>query len=222
MSCVYSNIKVLFHGLALRPGRAGKGASMIASVRGVLLVKGADHVVVEVGGLGVKVHVPASLVERLGTVGDEVTLSTHLLVREDDLSLYGFATGEELKLFEMLLRVSGIGPRTAMGMMSALAPESLKQAIAAGDVVALSRIPGLGKKTAERLVLDLRDKVGAVAVQAAMPFSGLTVAEAEVMAALTSLGYSAAEAQQAVRALPAEQMTLEEKILSALRSLSTA
>ncbi len=192
---------------------------MIASLRGLLAAKGANHVIVEVGGLGVKVFVPASLLDNLGDPGQEIYLATHLHVRENELALYGFPSAEGLELFEMLLRVSGIGPRTALNIMSFLSPETLKEAIAKGDVASLTHIPGIGKKTAERLVVDLRDKVGALFGVGAVPFLGITAAEAEVIAALTSLGYSVMEAQKAVRALPDEKMDLEEQVLYALRYL---
>lgn len=192
---------------------------MIASVRGVLISKGKDHVVIEVGGLGLKVFVPTSLLEELRNPGQEVFLATHFHPRENEWSLYGFASREDLELFELLLGVTGVGPRTALNAMSVLAPETLRQAIAQGDVPSLIRIPGIGRKVAERLVVDLRDKVGALAARKEMAFVGLTAAEAEVIAGLTSLGYSVAEAEQAVRALPDEKLSLEEKMLAALRYL---
>jgi len=192
---------------------------MISSLRGLLAAKGTDHIVVEVGGVGIKVFVPTSLLDSLGDPGQEIYLATHLHVRENELALYGFTSAEGLELFEMLLRVSGIGPRTALSIMSFLATETLKEAIAKGDVASLTRIPGIGKKTAERLVVDLRDKVGAMIGAGATPFVGITAAEAEVIAALTTLGYSVMEAQGAVRALPDEKMDLEEQVLLALRYL---
>lgn len=195
---------------------------MIASVRGMLAAKGNDHVIVEVGGIGLKVFAPASLLSKLGNIGQEVALSTHLVVRENDLALYGFASPEELRLFELLLRVSGVGPRTALNIMSFVSPETLKEAISRGDAAALGRIPGIGKKTAERLVLDLRGKFGAEFSQSATGFAGLTAAEAEVIAALTSLGYSVMEAQRAVRALPNEKLELEEQIRLALQYLGSS
>ena len=194
---------------------------MISSLRGMLAAKGNDHVIVEVGGVGIKVFAPASLLGRLANIGQEISLSTHLVVRENDLSLYGFASPEELKLFELLLRVSGVGPRTALNIMSFVAPETLKEAISRGDAAALGRIPGVGKKTAERVVVDLRGKFGDF-LQSGAAFAGLTAAEAEVIAALTSLGYSVMEAQRAVRALPNEKLDLEEQIRLALQYLGSS
>jgi Holliday junction DNA helicase RuvA len=195
---------------------------VIASLCGLLAAKGSDHVVVQVGGLGIKVFVPASFVGRLGNTGQEIALSTHLVVRENDLSLYGFASPDELRLFELLLRVSGIGPRTALNIMSAVSPETLKEAISRGDAAALGRIPGVGKKTAERLMLDLRGKFGAEFLQPSAGLGGLTAAEAEVIAALTSLGYSVMEAQRAVRTLPDEKLSLEEQLRLALQYLGSS
>ncbi len=191
---------------------------MIARLRGQLVAKGADDVIVDMAGIGWRVLVPRNLLEHL-KVGDEVTLVTHLVVKENELSLVGFGSPDELRVFEMLLRVSGIGPRTALNIMSFLSLEALRQAIANGDVANLARIPGIGRKTAERLVVDLRDKIGGVGVTERVPFVGLTAAEAEVMAALTTLGYSVAEAEQAVRALPDERLTVEERLRAALRYL---
>lgn len=192
---------------------------MIASLRGLLLKKGSDHVILEVGGVGFRVLVPGFVLDRIGSAGHELTLVTHLHVREEELSLYGFITEEDKELFEQLLTVSGIGPRTAMNALSALPQEALRQALANEDLTTLTRIPGVGKKTAQRLVLDLKDKVGKTATEPAASFAGLTVAETEVMAGLTSLGYSLAEAREAVRALPDEKLTVEEQILLALRHL---
>jgi len=191
---------------------------MIASVRGVLAAKGKDHIIVELGGLGLKVFVPVSFLDQ-AKIGQETSLVTHLHIRENEWSLYGFASTEELDLFEILLGVSGIGPRVALNAMSFLAPEALRQAIANGDVNSLIRVPGIGKKVAQRLVIDLQDKVGLPIGEEATPFAGITAAEAEVIAGLTSLGYSVMEAEQAVRALPDDVMSLEEKILLALRYL---
>ncbi len=191
---------------------------MIAHVRGQLVAKGSDDVIVDVAGIGWRVFVPRNLLDHL-KAGEEVALVTHLVVREDELSLVGFGSQDELRVFEMLLRVSGIGPRTALNIMSFLSLEALRRAITSGDVANLARIPGIGRKTAERLVVDLRDKIGGVGATERIPFASLTAAEAEVMAALTTLGYSVAEAEQAVRALPDERLTVEERLRAALRYL---
>ncbi|MFQ6058973.1 MAG: Holliday junction branch migration protein RuvA, partial [Anaerolineae bacterium] len=188
---------------------------MIARLRGRLEAKGEDHVIVDVGGVGLKVRVPTSFLDQLGDVGSPVELFTHLHVRENELALYGCATEDELALFEQLLTVSGIGPRAALGILSALAPDTLRLAIAQGQVDVLTQVPGIGKKMAQRLVLDLKGKLDLAALMAEAP--ALTPADAEVIAALTGLGYSVAEAQAALRSLPDREMDLEEKIRLALR-----
>lgn len=192
---------------------------MIASVRGVLAAKGKGQIVVETGGLGLRLLVPAHLLDQLDP-GQEVSLVTHLHMRENEWTLYGFATVEELELFELLMTVPGVGPRVALNLMSNLPPEALRQAIAQGDLDSLSRVPGIGRKIAQRLVLDLRDKIGATTGVAA-PFLGLTAAEAEVISGLTSLGYSVMEAEEAVRALPDTKLSLEEKLRLALSYLGS-
>ena len=185
---------------------------MIASIRGKLEARGENYIVVDVGGIGFKVYVPTSLLDRLGGLGSQVELFAYLHVRENEISLYGFSTEDELALFKQLMGVSGIGPKVALGILSAASPDSLRLTIAQGDVEALSQIRGIGKKKAQRLVLDLRGKIELGPLPEA-----LAPADAEVIAALTSLGYSVAEAQAALRSLPDEEMSLEDKILLALR-----
>ena len=192
---------------------------MIASIQGTLLSKGNGFVIVQVAGIGLRVHVPAFVLDKVYTPGQEVSLVTHFYVRENEMSLYGFFAKEELELFELLLQVAGIGPRVALNAMSFMAQETLRQVIADGDTAALSRIPGIGKKTAQRMVLDLREKVGLVTAETSGPWLGITAADAEVIAGLTSLGYSVAEAQEAVRTLPDAKLSLEEKLLTALQHL---
>jgi Holliday junction DNA helicase RuvA len=190
---------------------------MIASVQGRCAAKGDNHVIVDVSGIGLKVFVPPSWLEGLSGIGQELILFTHLHVRENELSLYGFATREELALFELLLRVSGIGPKVALKIVSIMSVEALREAIASGDAAMLTRVPGVGKKTAERVMMDLKDKLG---VAELVLHPGLTHVDAEVISALTSLGYSIAEAQAALRSLPSEDLTLEERIRLALQHLA--
>lgn len=192
---------------------------MIVTVRGVLEARYSDAVVVGVGGISLRLPVPASTLARLGPVGERVTLHTHLYVREDNLTLYGFATQEELELFELLLTVSGVGPRVALALLSGASVESLRLAIGSGNAELLTTIPGVGRKLAGRLVLDLKGKIqsrglpGVVAAAAA--------ADVEVLAALTNLGYSVADAQRAIQSLPPDaSLSTEEKIVLALRHFS--
>lgn len=191
---------------------------MIASLQGVVDAIGTDWMVVNVGGVGFKVSVPTSVLSEGGVTGREIKLFTHLHVREDELTLYGFAEADDLRLFDTLLTVSGLGPKTAMGMLSAMNSGELSLAIATANVEMLTSIPGIGKKTADRIILELREKVGALA--AASPAARLTQENADVVAALTSLGYSVQEATRAVVTLPSgKKLALEEKITMALQYL---
>ena len=192
---------------------------MIASLRGQLKAVRDASVIVDVGGVGYQVHVTNTLLESLPGIGQLIELYTHTHVRENEIALYGFRTFEELDLFLVLLRVSGIGPRTALMILSTFSPETLRNAIAQGDILALTRVPGIGRKTAQRLVLDLKDKVGVEVGAWVAP--SITPSDADVMNALTALGYSLAEAQSALGTVPAEITELDQRILVALRSLGS-
>jgi Holliday junction DNA helicase RuvA len=191
---------------------------MIASVRGKLIFTGLDHAVVETGGVGFLVYAPRPVLANLGELGIEVLLYTYLHIREDVLQLYGFANQDQRHLFETLLGVSGIGPKVALSMLSSAAPDELRVAIAGGDVSRLSRVPGIGKKTAERLVLELKGKIDVkgLTIPAATPVQ--SAANAELAELLVGLGFSAAEASAAIAALPADAPPdLEERMRLALR-----
>jgi Holliday junction DNA helicase RuvA len=188
---------------------------MIANLQGSVAAKGKDFVVVQVGGIGFQVFVPQRLVSELEGPGQEITLFTHLHVRENEMTLYGCATEEEIALFRLLQTVSGIGPRVALSILSTLPPEQLRVAIAREDEASLARVQGIGPKTAKKLVFDLKDKVAAEVPPAGLR-PALVEADADLIAALTGLGYSVAEAQEAIRALPHEPMSLEEKVRLAL------
>ena len=188
---------------------------MIASVTGRLEARGANHLVLSVGGVGFKVFVPTVHLDRWSRTGQEVTLHTYLYVRESELTLYGFPDLEERSLFEMLISVSGIGPRLALAVLSSLSANAVRAAITQGRTEVLSRVPGIGNKTARRLIFHLQDKVTLQMGPAAVPM--LTDADAEVIAALTSLGYSVVEAQAALQSLPRDgEMAVEERIRRAL------
>ncbi len=190
---------------------------MIARLWGKLKAKGPDYLIVDVGGIGFQVYAPAEVVDGAGAEGSPVSLFTHLHVRENELALYGFAEEDDLRLFKQLLSVSGIGPKVALGFLSAMPADALRMAIAEGKVDVLTQVPGVGKKTAQRLVVELKGKLDLTRVAAEE--EAWTFAEGEVIAALTNLGYSVAEAQAAVRKLPQDpNLTLEEKVLLALRS----
>jgi len=189
---------------------------MIASLHGKLQALGSDWAIIDVGGIGFQVHMPTSTQSILGAIGEEVELHTHLHLREDNATLYGFATTEELGLFQTLIGVSGLGPKLALAMLSTMSVEKLIIAIATGNIDVLTVVPGIGKKTANRLILELKDKIGAGLI--ALPAAQLAEENTEVLAALTSLGYSVSEATRAVASLPPDQkLSLEEKIKLALQ-----
>lgn len=193
---------------------------MIASLSGILEAISSEAAIINVGGVGFSVSMPTTVLSTLGKPGNEVKVYTHLHVREDNLSLYGFASAEELWLFETLLGVSGLGPKLALAMLSALSPEQISTAIAAGSTDMLSMIPGIGKKVATRIVLELKDKIGAGWIAA--PATQVAQENTELLSALTSLGYSPAEAVKAVATLPAdEDIDLEGKIKLALQYLGS-
>lgn len=182
---------------------------------GTIAATGEDYVVVEVGGVGFRVSVPQTLLDVQVQAGQEVTLFTHLHVRENELALYGCGSEEELAIFRLLLGVTGIGPKVALSILSFLPPDRLQAAIAQEDVTTLARVPGIGPKTARKLVFDLKDKVAIEAIPGERrPI--LTEADADLIAALTTLGYSVAEAQEAIRSLPREPLPLEERVRLAL------
>ena len=177
-----------------------------------------EGAVVKVGGLSLLVQTPLSTLGRLGAEGSVVRLFTHLHVREETLALFGFASQDELRAFQLLITVSGIGPKLALGVLSNLSSDSLRAAIAAGDVDVLTRIPGIGKRTAGRLVLELRGKLGPVAGEApVIP----TAENSDLAAALSNLGYNPLQIQGAIRSLPAgDSLGLEDKLVMALRHLA--
>lgn len=194
---------------------------MIAAIEGRVEYRGSDHVVLQVGPIALKVSVPAALLGELGPVGSTVRLHTHLYVREDQLSLFGFATPGQLSFFELLLSVSGIGPKAALAVLSAASVEELQSAIAREDAAYLSLIPGIGKKTAARLILELRGKIDISHVLNAT--SPGRQEHDEVYQALLGLGYTTVEAQAAVRSLPSDgQLDLSQQITLALRYFDTA
>jgi Holliday junction DNA helicase RuvA len=189
---------------------------MIAGLRGAIEAIGSNWVIVGVGGISFQVFLPTSTLSTLGAVGQDVKLHTHLAVREDNMSLYGFGSARELALFQTLITVSGIGPKLGMAMLSAMEAEQLTMAIASGDADLLTSIPGIGKKTASRVILELKDKIGG----GWMVAQGMEAVQgnSEVVSALTSLGYSVSEAARAVAALPADKkLSLEDKITLALK-----
>jgi holliday junction DNA helicase RuvA len=174
---------------------------MIASLRGRVVALAPESAVVEVGGVGLAVHCTPGTLAGL-RVGESARLATTLVVREDSLTLYGFADDDEKHLFELLQTASGVGPRLAQAVLAVLAPDQIRKALASGDTGTLIRVPGIGKKGAERLVLELRDKVGPVPIGAPDSGSAGTGAWPEqVRQALVGLGWSASQADIAVAAV---------------------
>lgn len=192
---------------------------MIASVRGIIQTIAVDHVIVEVGGIGLQVWAPRRVLGSVGQIGEVTLLHTYLHVREDALLLYGFESPAQRALFELLLGVAGIGPKVALALLSASSPEELQSAIAREDTVMLSRVPGIGKKTAARLVLELKGKFGVMNLPtAAGAAPGVLSLNNEVADILISLGYSAIEAQSAIGSLPADAPAeIEERLRLALQ-----
>ena len=191
---------------------------MIATLEGILEYRGDDSVIINVGGIGFRVYVPTSTSGQLGAVKGRVSLYTHLHVREDNISLYGFASSEELTLFKSLISVTGIGAKLALALLSALNPGQLVMAITSGDIDLLSQTPGIGKKIASRLVVELKGKLENDWRDVALPLAPERV---DVIAALTGLGYSVMEATKAISKLPdSEGLSLEEKVKMALQQMA--
>ena len=169
---------------------------MIAAVRGEVIDIALDHVVVEAAGVGYKVMATPSTLASLRR-GDEARMITAMIVREDSMTLYGFADGEARDLFQMLLGVSGVGPKIALATLAVYDPAALRQALADGDVAALTRVPGIGKRGAERMVLELRDKIGAMLGGGGGALSGGHGVRGPVVEALVGLGFAAKQAEEA-------------------------
>lgn len=192
---------------------------MISSIKGTLEALSADYAIVNVNGIGFQVFVPPSILSSLGETGSEVKLYTHFQMREDGVSLYGFTGLSQLALFKNLLSVSGLGPRLALIMISEMDIEGLAAAIVSGNTELLTAIRGIGKKTASRIVLELRDKLASGDI--VVPLEAVSRENNDVVAALISLGYSPAEAGRAVTGLPGDMGPgLEAKIKLALSKLS--
>lgn len=186
---------------------------MIARLRGMVLSVKSPQVVVDAGGVGYRVTCVPSVLDTID-VGRPADIHTHLIVREDGWQLFGFASEEEVELFQMLLGVSGIGPRTALAVLSRLTPAAFRNAVARQQLDVMSRVPGVGKKTAEKIIFALKDKLGGLDLAPASPLSAM---DTEIISALTALGYSIAEAQGALASIPRnEPLDLEEKIRRAL------
>jgi Holliday junction DNA helicase RuvA len=205
---------------------------MIETLRGTLTVKDEDHVVVEVGGVGYGLDVPGSTFERLPAVGEEIRLLVSMIVRDDAIELFGFASPEEKRVFQIFIGVSGFGPRLALDVLSAITIPDLASAILSGNVAVLTRIPGIGRKRAERLILELKDRVRDLPVAPSQSQSSLAGLDAppegtrpdlfrDAVAAMESLGFKPAVASRCVasvlRTVPADALTVEELVKAALQ-----
>jgi Holliday junction DNA helicase RuvA len=187
---------------------------MIARLSGTVWGIGEGHLVVRAGGVGFHVDVPSGVLAQLDGVGQPVELFTYLHVRENELALYGFLREEELALFKLLLSISGIGPKVALALLGTVSPDELRQAVVQEEPGLLSRVPGIGPKTARAIVFHLKDKLIPAGAEA-VPL--LSDADAEVIAALTGLGFSLVEAQAALQSLPRDgDLPVEERVRQAL------
>lgn len=171
---------------------------MIAHLRGILLDKHPNQAIIETGGVGYDVTISVPTFSEMSQVGTEISLHIYTHVREDALALYGFGRPEEKQLFEKLLTVSGIGPKLAITILSGMAADEMARAIRANDVARLTKIPGIGRKTAERMVLELRDKLPPAGAEAITQVPSLTAVQEDVLSALTNLGYQRPLAEKAV------------------------
>jgi holliday junction DNA helicase RuvA len=187
---------------------------MIASLNGTIIQRETGSLVLEVGGVGLQVHVPASLCEQVH-LGERLLLHTYLVVRQDALTLYGFESLDGREIFTQLLTVNGVGPRVAMSILSALEPDTIRRAVFHEQIELLSRVPGVGKKTAQKILLQLQDRMKAV--EGLEPITAISEADSEVLDALTSLGYSVVEAQAAIQHIPSgTPEDVEERLRMAL------
>lgn len=190
---------------------------MIASLHGVVAEVTATSAVLEVGGVGYLVHAPGPVLAGL-TTGQSARLLTHLAVREDALTLYGFRTADQREAFQTLLGVTGVGPKLAVAVLSVLEPDDLRRAVATSDLDALTSVPGVGKRGAQRMLLELRDRLAVVAIEPSVP----TAAVAEVRAALTGLGYLPAELRGVIEEVATPGATVEDMVRAALKMLAGA
>ena len=195
---------------------------MIARLRGVLIEKQAPEIVVDVGGVGYEVLVPMTTLYQLPALGEEVALYTHFVVREDAQQLYGFADTSSRQLFRDLIKVNGVGPKMALAIQSGMDSDDFVRCVQDGDTASLVRVPGVGKKTAERLVIEMRDRLQKWQVPAGVasaPRETVVDAAAEAEAALVALGYKPQEASRAIAALETEGQGSDALIRQALKNM---
>lgn len=193
---------------------------MISYIRGKLAAVEEEKVILDVGGVGYGIFMPGQSMGRLPAIGSEVQLHTYLNVREDAMQLFGFLTRDDLKIFKLVIGVSGIGPKGGLSILSKLTPDDLRFAVLSGDAKAISAAPGIGKKTAEKLIIELKDKLSmedmireSVSEEAVIPQSGITGIQTDAVQALTALGYGSTEALRAVKQVAVTEETDVETVL---------
>lgn len=199
---------------------------MISYIRGELAALEKDKVVVDVGGVGYGIYMPGQAMALLPPAGSEVKIHTYLNVREDAMQLFGFLTRDDLEIFKLLIGVSGIGPKGGLSILSKLSPDDLRYAVLAGDVKAISSAPGIGKKTAEKLIIELKDKLDiadvldhAIGNDAAPAAQSDSTVQSEAVQALVALGYGSTESLRAVKQVALENPTVEDLLKEALKKL---
>lgn len=206
------------------------GGKVISYIKGTLEYIGDDSIIVDVGGIGYEIRIPMSAMQSLPSIGEVVKMHTYLYVRDDAMLLYGFITRDDLEVFKKLITVSGIGPKGALGVLSTITPDELRFAIIADDVKTISKAPGIGKKTAQKLIIELKDKLKLKdyvdSISSEVNEQGQMALTSDVkndaIAALVALGYSSTEAVKAVRLLAiSESTTVEEVIKGALGKLAS-
>lgn len=200
---------------------------MLAYIKGNLEVKTTGYIVVETNGIGYKIFMSETAIEKLGEIGKEVKIHTYMRVREDDVSLYGFNTNEELRMFELLLSVSGIGAKSAISILSNITPSSFALAVITNDINTLKKLPGIGVKSAQRVILELKDKLKTEeAVSKNEPSEEIKVAiqeddkVSEAISALQVLGYSRKEIDTAIGKIDTAELTVEDIIRKGLNNLA--
>ncbi|MGB6875461.1 MAG: Holliday junction branch migration protein RuvA [Candidatus Acidiferrales bacterium] len=195
---------------------------MIGQLRGALADKRPNQIIVDVAGVGYQVQVPLSTFTGLGALRSEVTLLIHTHLREDQISLYGFLTAREKQCFELLISVTGVGPSLALKILSGMSLDELVPAVRKGDIVQLRRIPGVGQKTAERIVLELRDKLAVVEVVEASKVPARSQVESDVGSALVNLGYESRSVEKTIEQLHSHNLTFDALLRAALQELGGA
>ena len=202
---------------------------MLAYIKGILEIKTKGYIVVEAGGLGYKIFMPESTIANTGNIGDKVQIYTFMRVREDDVSLYGFLTNEELRMFELLLSVSGIGAKGALGILSNITPSQFALAVISNDVAILKKVPGIGPKTAQRAILELKDKLKKeqeISIAEGEETSNIeqVIKEdekvSEAISALQVLGYSKREIIEALQTIGSTSLSVEDIIKKGLANLA--